>query len=101
MLFIKNIKQRKSNFKLSHKFIKSFRIAKIVEKQTYHLILSFSYRIHNVFHVFYLKFYKKRLKNNLIFDMSFSELVENDNISEMKKILQKKTFKEIIYYLIK
>jgi hypothetical protein len=69
MLFIKNIKQQKSNFKLSHKFINSFHIAKIVEKQTYRLILSLSYCIYDVFHVFYLKFYEKRSEDNFISDI--------------------------------
>ena len=101
MLFIKNIKQRKSSKKLSHKFIDSFRIKKAVRKQTYRLILFFSYRIHNVFHVFYLKSYKSRKKDDDISDFISSKLVNDEKISEIEKILQKKNVKETIYYLIK
>jgi hypothetical protein len=52
MMFIKNIKLRKSNQKFLSKFIKSFRIIELIDKQVYRLILFSFYRIHDVFHVF-------------------------------------------------
>ncbi len=101
MLFIKNIKLRKSSQKLSSKFIKSFRIIELIDKQAYRLILFSFYRIHDVFHVFYLKSYKRRESDNIISEFSLSELVNDENISEIEKILKKKISQDIIYYLIK
>jgi hypothetical protein len=101
MLFIKNIKLKNSSQKLLHKFIKSFRIVKMMNKQTYRLIFFSFYRIHDVFHVFYLKSYKKWKNDNIISKYFSSKLLDDDEISEMKKILQKKINKKIIYYLIK
>ncbi len=101
MLFIKNIKLKNSSQKLSHKFIKSFRIVETMSRQIYRLILFSFYRIHDVFHVFYLKSYKRRKNDNIISEYSSSELLDDDEVNEIKKILQKKISKKIIYYLIK
>jgi hypothetical protein len=101
MLSIKNIKLKNSSQKLSHKFIESFRIVETMNKQTYRLILFSFYRIHDVFHVFYLKSYKRRKDDNIISKYSSSKLLDDDEINEMKKILQKKISKRVIYYLIK
>jgi predicted transcriptional regulator len=101
MLSIKNIKLKKSSQKFSHKFIESFRISKTMNKQVYRLILSSFYRIHDVFHVFYLKSYKKRKDDSVISEFLSSELLDDEEINEIKKILKKKISKEIIYYLIK
>jgi hypothetical protein len=90
MLFIKNIKLRKSSQKLSSKFIESFRIIELIDKQAYRLILFSFYRIHNVFHVFYLKSYKRRESDNIVSEFSLSELVNDENINEVEKILKKK-----------
>jgi hypothetical protein len=91
----------KSNQKLSHKFIKSFRISKTMSKQVYRLILFSFYRIHDVFHVFYLKSYKRRKDDNVISKFFSSELLDDEEINEIEKILKKKISKKIIYYLIK
>jgi hypothetical protein len=101
MLSIKNIKLKNSNQKLSHKFIKSFRIVETMNKQAYRLILFFFYRIHDVFHVFYLKSYKKRKNDSIVSEYLSSELLDDDEINEVEKILQRKISKKIIYYLIK
>ena len=53
LLFIKNLNQKRWNKKIFFKFAKLFWIEKKVEKQTYCLTLLFTYRIHNVFYVFY------------------------------------------------
>jgi hypothetical protein len=97
MLFIKNIKLKNSSQKFLHKFIKSFRIVETMNKQMYRLTFFSFYRIHDVFRAFYLKSYKRRKDDNIISKYSSSK----DEINEMKKILQKKISKKIIYYLIK
>jgi hypothetical protein len=101
MLSIKNIKLKNSSQKFSHKFIESFRIVETMNKQIYRLILFSSYRIHDVFHVFYLKLYKRRKDDNIISEYFSSELLDDDEVNEVKKILQRKISKKIIYYLIK
>jgi hypothetical protein len=101
MLFIKNIKLKNSSQKFSHKFVESFRIVETMNKQIYRLIFFSFYRIHDVFHVFYLKSYKKRKNDNIISKYLSSELLDDDEVNEVKKILQKKISKKIIYYLIK
>jgi hypothetical protein len=87
MLFIKNIKLKNLNQKFSHKFIKSFRIVETMNKQAYRLIFFSFYRIHDVFHVFYLKSYKRRKDDNIISEYSSSELLDDDEVSEVEKIL--------------
>ena len=61
MLFIKNLKQKRFNKKLSHKFAKLFKIKNKIDSQTYKLILFNIYRIHNTFHVSLLKKYHYRV----------------------------------------
>ena len=60
MLFIKNLKQKKFNKKLLHKFAKSFKIKNKIKSQTYKLILFNIYRIYNTFYVLLLKKYHYR-----------------------------------------
>jgi hypothetical protein len=72
-----------------------------MNKQIYYLILFSFYRIHDVFHVFYLKLYKKRKDDNIILKYFSSKFLNDDEVNEVKKILQKKINKKIIYYLIK
>jgi len=51
MLAIKNLKQKRSNKKMSHKFVKLFKIKNIIKTQTYCLILFIIYRIYNIFYI--------------------------------------------------
>ena len=60
LLSIKNFKQKRSSKKLLHKFIKLFKMKDKIEKQTYRFILSNIYRIHNTFHISFLKLYLYR-----------------------------------------
>ena len=60
MLTIKNLKQKRSSKKLSHKFINFFRIVNKIKTQVYRLFLSIIYQIHNIFHIFLLKSYHNR-----------------------------------------
>ena len=57
MFNIKNFKQRRFNKKMSHKYVKFFKIKNKIDAQTYRLILFNIYRIHNIFHVSLLKNY--------------------------------------------
>ena len=60
MLIIKNLKQKRSNKKLFHKFISFFRIVDKIKTQIYRLLLSIIYRIYNIFYIFLLKLYYNR-----------------------------------------
>ena len=57
LLSIKNFKQKRLSKKLLHKFIHSFRMKNKIDEQAYRLILLNIYRIHNIFHVSFLKSY--------------------------------------------
>ena len=60
LLLIKNLKQKQLSKKLSHKFIKSFRIKNKINEQAYCLTLLNIYCIHNTFYVSFLKLYLHR-----------------------------------------
>ena len=60
ILTIKNLKQKRSNKKLFHKFMNFFRIVDKVKTQIYRLLLLIIYRIHNIFYIFLLKSYYNR-----------------------------------------
>lgn len=60
MLATKNLKQKRPSKKLSHKFVRPFRITDKVGAQAYRLLLSSFYRIHNTFHVSLLEPYHHR-----------------------------------------
>jgi hypothetical protein len=61
LLSARNIRIKKSNKKLNHKFLRSFRIVETVGKQIYRLkFLPIYSRIHNIFHIFLLEFYYNR-----------------------------------------
>ena len=61
LLNLKNITSNQFVKKLNYKFYDSFEIKKSIEKQFYKLKLFKNFRsIHNVFHVFLLKFYKNK-----------------------------------------
>jgi hypothetical protein len=61
LLSVRNIRIKKSNKKLDHKFLGPFRIMEAVEKQAYRLKFSPTYsRIHDVFHISLLEPYYNR-----------------------------------------
>jgi hypothetical protein len=78
MFNIKNFKQRRFNKKISHKFVKFFRVKNKIDAQTYRFILFNIYRIHNIFHVSLLKkyYYKKNDKHAKQF-MQISKFINN------------------------
>ena len=61
LLSTKNLKQKRLSKKLSHKFVESFRMKNKIDEQTYRLTLFNIYRIHNTFHVSFLKSYLHRV----------------------------------------
>ena len=73
----KNIKFIRSSKKLNYKYYDSYVIEKSVDKQTYKLkLLANKKKIHDVFHVFLLEFFKRENRDD---DESFSiELNEED-----------------------
>ncbi len=57
MLLIKNLKQKRLDKKMSHKYIELFRIKNKIKTQTYSFILSNIYQIYNTFYVLFLELY--------------------------------------------
>ncbi len=57
ILLTKNLKQKRSSKKISHKYVGSFRIKNKIETQIYCLILFNIYRIYNTFYILFLKLY--------------------------------------------
>ena len=101
LLSTKNLSQKHSYKKLLHKFIESFQVHNIVEKQAYHLHLFIFYKIHNVFHVLYLELYVWWKDNSEISKLSLSELMNETEEYEVKKILDKQQRKDELWYKIK
>ena len=90
MLFAKNLKQKRFNKKLSHKFLNSFRILKLFDTQTYRLTLFSTYNIYSIFHVFLLKSYRRRENDSTVLNMFFSEIINDQKEWEIEKIKKKK-----------
>ena len=78
MLSAKNLKQKKSSKKLSNKMIEFFHIQELINKQTYHFDLSIIYKIHFVFHVFFLKLYNHRLNYDFILNYFVFKLINDE-----------------------
>ncbi len=78
MLSAKNLKQKKSIKKLSNKMIKFFHIQELIDKQMYCLDLSIIYRIHFVFHVFFLKSYNRRLNDDSILNYLVFKFIDDE-----------------------
>ena len=76
MLLIKNLKQKRSNKKLSNKIIDLFIIRNVVDKQAYRLALSLIYRIYNVFHMLLLELYCRK-DNSTILTYIAAKLIDN------------------------
>jgi len=101
LLFIKNLKQHRLSKKLLYKFIESFQIVNLINKQVYWLILPAHYRIHNVFYVSYLKSYKHHLNNNSLSELSFLNLINNEKEYKIKDILSKRQRRKQLQYKVK
>jgi len=101
LLSTKNLRQRRSSRKLSHKFIEPFRITDLVDKQAYRLALPAHYQIHNVFHVFYLEPHRRRRDNNTSSALPLSELIDNKKEYKIEKILNRRRRKRHLQYKVK
>jgi len=79
MLSTRNLKQKRSSKKMSHKYVKSFRIKNKIKTQTYRFILLNIYRIYNTFHVLLLKLYLHRVDNKQAKQMlQASKLIDDE-----------------------
>ena len=76
MLSIKNLKQKRSNKKLSNKAIDLFIIRNVVDKQAYRLALSLIYRIYNVFYMSLLELYRRK-DNSTMLIYTAAKLIDN------------------------
>ena len=74
---MKNLKQKRSNKKLSNKIMNLFIIRNVVDKQAYRLTLSLIYRIYNVFYILLLKLYRRK-DNNIILTYIITKLIDNE-----------------------
>jgi len=101
LLSMKNLKQKCSSKKLSHKFAESFHINKSIKKQTYCLYLSIIYWIHNAFHVSYLELYRHKENNSETLYFFASELIDEKEKYEVKEILEKQCWKSKLWYKIR
>ncbi len=98
LLNFKNIHTSRSFKKLDHKYYESFEMQNLVDKQAYKLNLSHTFRIHNVFHVFLLKSFKKRFDEVIT---SFSIMIDEERHDELKLILKNKLYRKRLQYLVK
>jgi hypothetical protein len=98
LLNFKNIHIFESSKKLDHKYYESFEIEESIEKQAYKLRLSHTFRIHNVFYVFLLKSYRERFDEVMT---SSSVIVDEERHDEVKLILNSRTYRKRLQYLIK
>jgi hypothetical protein len=98
LLNFKNIHTSKSFKKLDHKYYKSFEMQDLVDKQTYKFSLFHTFRIHNVFHVFLLKSFKRRFDEVIT---SFSIMINEKRHDEVKLILNSKLYRKRLQYLVK
>ena len=81
MLTIKILKQKRSNKKLSYKFVNLFRIVDKIKTQTYYLLLSIIYRIYNIFYISLLKSYHNRDCGDASKSfMQIFEFIDNDEL---------------------
>jgi hypothetical protein len=98
LLNFKNIHIFKSSKKLDHKYYESFEIEEFIEKQIYKLRLFNTFRIHNVFHVFLLKSYKKRFDDIIT---SSSIMINEEKHDEIKLILNSRLYRKRLQYFVK
>jgi len=79
MLSTRNLKQKRFSKKMSHKYIKSFKIKNKIKTQIYRFILLNIYRIHNTFYVLFLELYLHRASNKQAKQMlQASKLIDNE-----------------------
>ncbi len=98
LLNFKNIYMFKSFKKFDYKYYESFKMQNFVKKQTYKFNLFHTFWIHNVFHVFLLKSFKKRFDE---IKTSFSIMINKKKHDEIKLILNNKLYRKKLQYFVK
>ena len=97
MLFTKNFKNVRFKKKLFYKFTKFFEIKNVIELQTYRFYLLDQWKIHLVFHVFFLKSYY--INANIV---SFAKMIlvsENEKYKIKNKLKNKKNWKNFYHFI--
>jgi hypothetical protein len=98
LLNFKNIHTFKSFKKLDHKYYESFEMQNLIDKQAYKFNLFHTFWIHNVFHVFLLKSFKKRFDEVIT---SFLIMINEKRHDEVKLILNNKLYRKKLQYFVK
>ena len=101
MLSAKNLKQRRPNRKLSHKYIGPFRVEAPIGSQAYRLTLPTTYRIYPVFHVSLLEPYKRREAGGEMQEYIPPELIDDSSEYEVEEILDRTKEKGQYFYKIR
>ena len=98
MFFTKNFKNARFKKKLFYKFIEFFDIENVIELQIYCFYLLDQWRIHFVFHVFFLKLYY--INANIVVSSKMIFVSENEKY-KIKNILKNKKKWRKFYYFIR
>jgi len=78
ILSTRNLKQKRSSKKISHKYIELFKIKNKIETQIYCFILFNIYRIYNTFYILFLKLYLHCVDNKQTEQiLQVSKLIDN------------------------
>ena len=77
LLFKKNLKLKKFNKKFTNKFINFFHVLKFKNIQIYRFALLKIFKIHFVFYVSYLKFYKRKSHDDITSKKFLLNLINN------------------------
>ena len=101
MLSTKNLKQDRLNKKLAYRLLGPFTIDEPVGLQVYRLHLPSIQRIHPTFYVSLLELYHQRDTATDILNTEPPILLDDEPIQEVKEVLQRKTKKGKVYYLVK
>ena len=100
LLSTKNLKQKRPNRKLSHKFIGPFKVLETVGPQAYRLALPTSYRIHPVFPVTLLEPYYGNMQGRQDL-MLPPELINDQEEYEVEEVLKVQRRKGVVSYWVK
>jgi hypothetical protein len=98
-LFIKNIKIERSFRKLNHKWIESYKMKKL-SKDACQLNLSLSMKIHDTFHIFFLRFAAIDFLIDQIQSSSSSIVIDEKEEYEVNDILDSRYHYEKLQYKI-
>jgi len=101
LLFTKNLKAKQPSRKLTYRFIGPYCIEKIISRQAYKLTLPTAYQIYPVFHVSLLEPYVRRCGANIPKPFRLSVMVDDKEEYVVKELLEKKTEKGQVWFLVR